>query len=234
MGRVLALKTEWGISKPWLGESPVPVKELSFMEVIKHGFPQRNMDKDLRRWKARNLQNLFRGWYRIILARNLGIPHFYTQWCLASISPDGQRKDYGLVSMRVVTTVGAGFVVDAFIGSTVMSNLRFHGLGSGFTVESAGDTALSSEASSAYTPSGTRATGTATEGDSAVIFRTVANTTLTTTVTVSELGLFSQASTSTGSPVGGILFDRGLVSPETFFAQAIVQTDARVTVATGT
>ena len=224
MGRVVAFRNEVQLlQKPWMEESPVPVRTLSFMEVIKYGFPGRYMDKDMRRWKARNINNLFRGLYRITLAKSLHLPVVYGQWCKAIIAPDGHRREYGLVSLRVFTRTGAAFAVDAFQGLVSLSSMRYHGLGSGFTVESIDDTALESEISSAYNPTGNRATGTLAEIDCPTTFRSVANTTVTSTVEVSEVGLFSQASTT-----GGVMLDRAVITSEVLFSNFVHQTDFRL------
>ena len=95
------------IPKPPIISTVVPSRGLSLAEVVHYGFPRVKMDRDLSRWKMRNLPNLLRGAWRIFTAKKIGIPHFYGQLCLLTIAPDGHRKDYGLVSIRLVTTTGA-------------------------------------------------------------------------------------------------------------------------------
>lgn len=233
MGRVLALRSEFIVTQSPQIQTFVPPRDLSFLDIVQYGFPNSRMDKEMRRWKMRNLRNLFRGLSRMTIAKSLKIPFLQGQWCLCTISPDGQIRDYGLVSLRMITTTGAGYVVDAFQGLQTISNMRYHGVGTGSGAESASDTGLT-EAASSYNPSFTRATGTLTEGVSATIFRTVGNITLSATVTIGEVGLFSQASTTTGTPTGGYMLDRGVVSSETVFANFVIQSDYRLTVATGT
>ena len=212
----------------------VPPRSLSLAEVIHYGFPRMGIDRDLRKWKMRNLPNLLRGLWRISTAKKLGIPHLYGQLCLSIIAPDGHRKDYGLVSLRVITTVGAAFVVDSFQGIQSLSSMRYHGVGGTSTVELASNTALGSEFGSAYSPANTRPTGSQAEGDSSVVYRTIGLISVTDTVTIAEHGLFSQASTVSGTPTGGILFDRSALASETIFTGFILQADYRLVVATGT
>lgn len=108
----------------------------------------------------------------------------------------------GLASFRVVTTVGVGYIVDAWQNSVELENMKFHGLGTGSTAEASGDTALVTELTTEYTGD-VRATGTTTEGASANIFRTVGTNTLDGTpgAALREHGIFS-ASTA------GVLMDR--------------------------
>jgi hypothetical protein len=116
-------------------------------------------------------------------------------------------EDHGLVSARVVTTAGVGFIVDAFQNSTEIENMKFHGIGTGTTAEAVGDTALVTELTTQYNPDNTRATGTTTEA-AANIYQTVATNTLDSgTPAVTEHGVLSQAATG-----GGVLLDRSVFS----------------------
>jgi hypothetical protein len=120
----------------------------------------------------------------------------------------GRREDYGIVSQRVITDAGVAFLVDAWQNLVELENLRYHGIGTGATAESASQTALVTELTTQYNPDNTRATGTLTEGASANIFRSVGTNTLDSgTPAVTEHGLFSQAATG-----GGTLWDRSVFS----------------------
>lgn len=113
-------------------------------------------------------------------------------------------EDYGIVSRRVVTTVGVGYIVDAFQNLVELENMKYHGLGTGGTAEAAGDTALVTELTTEYVGN-TRATGTTTE-TSATVYSTVGTVTLDSgTPAVTEHGVFSAAS-------AGVLLDRSLFS----------------------
>lgn len=152
----------------------------------------------------------------------------WTPECLHAMLAIAQVKDYGLLSLRVVTTAGVNFIVDGFQGIANISLMRFHGIGTGTNAESTGDTALQTESTTALTPASTRATGTLTEGASANIFRTVGSNVVNTTVSATEHGIFTQAATG-----GGTLLDRsvfsavGLVNGNTF------QTTYELTIAAG-
>lgn len=145
---------------------------------------------------------------------------FNGQWtpeCQAAMSEIARVYDYGLASLRVVTTAGVNFLTDAWQGTQNLSTLRYHGIGTGTNAESTGDIALQTELTTQITPASTRATGTLTEGASANIFRTVGSNVVNTSVTVAEHGIFNQAATG-----GGTLWDRsqfagvGLVNGNTF------------------
>ena len=116
-------------------------------------------------------------------------------------------EDYGWAGWRLVTTVGVNFIVDAFQNSTEVENFKFHGIGTGSTAESSGDTTLVTELTTEYNPDSTRATGSLTEGASANIFRTVGTNTLDGTpgAALREHGIFSAAT-------GGTLLDRTVYS----------------------
>lgn len=131
------------------------------------------------------------------------------------IKADGTVVDYGMVGCHTVTTVGKGFIVDAWQNSVELENMKYHGIGTGTTGAAAGDTALETESTTAYNPDNTRATGSTTEA-SATVFRTVGTNTVDASVAVTEWGLLSQAATG-----GGVLFDR-----QTFAAVNLVSGDS--------
>lgn len=119
----------------------------------------------------------------------------------------GHVLDFGVVSSRVVTTAGVGFLVDAWQNLTELENLKYHGVGTGTNAEASGDTTLQTESTTALNPDSTRATGSTTEGASANIFRTVGTVTFDAGAAITEHGIFSQAATG-----GGTLWDRSVFS----------------------
>lgn len=125
---------------------------------------------------------------------------------LSHIDLSGQVTDLGLVSCRVVTTTGVGFIVDAFQNLTELENMKYHGLGTGTTAEASSQTALVTELTTQYSTSSTRPTGTTGEksGDSTT-YETTATITVSASVAATEHGLFSQAATG-----GGVMMDRSL------------------------
>lgn len=115
-------------------------------------------------------------------------------------------EDYGVVSRKVVTTAGVGFLVDAFQNTTELENMEFHGIGTGTTAEAAGDTALVTELTTEYNPDNTRVTGTNAEGASANIYQTVGTNELDSgTPAITEHGIFSNATVGSG-----VLWDRSV------------------------
>lgn len=189
-------------------QTATPGRVLSFFEVVKHGFPRPGLPAGVAAWRFRNLPNLFRGLFRITLAKLMRIPHFYGQVSLVKII-NGRAVDLGLASLRVVTTAGVGYIVDSFQGTVEPENMRYHGFGTGTTAEAVGDTALVTELTTQYAADNTRPTGSQTEGASANIFRTVATLAPDTggTIAITEHGIFSQAATG-----GGVLLDRSVFS----------------------
>jgi hypothetical protein len=127
----------------------------------------------------------------------------------------GQVLDYGVLSRRVVTTVGVGYVVDAFQNLVELENMRYHGFGTGVAAEAVGDTALGTELTTQYAVDNTRPTGTTTEGASGNIYRTVATLSPDTggTIAVTEHGVFSATS-------AGVLLDRSVFAAVNLVAGA--------------
>jgi hypothetical protein len=189
------------------GLSAYPAKELSLGEIAHYGLPRKGLDDRVNTWRAANFRNLLRGARRAVMARALRLSNFYGSLYLTKIAADGEAIEYGLASMRVVTTAGVNFLVDALQGTVEPELLRYHGIGTGGTAESITDTALVAESTTALNPDSTRATGTQTEGASANIFRTVGTLTADNTIACTEHGIFSTSGTGTGT-----LLDRSLFS----------------------
>lgn len=116
----------------------------------------------------------------------------------------GVWTDYGVLSYKVVTNAGVGFIVDAFQNLTELENMNFHGCGTGTTAEAVGDTALVTESTTILNPDSTRATGTRSE-PAANQLRTTGTPSFDGSGAITEHGLFSQAATG-----GGVLFDRSV------------------------
>jgi hypothetical protein len=129
-------------------------------------------------------------------------------WAVRIDGLTGHREDFGIVSRKVVTDTGVGFIVDAFQNSVELENMKYHGIGTGTTAEAASQTALVTELTTEYNPNSTRATGTTTEGASANIFRTVGTNTIDSgTPAITEHAVLSQAATG-----GGVMLDRSVFS----------------------
>ena len=202
-GRVETPEGLWTAQPP---PAPETARKLSVADVIGLGLPRAGLPEVVNRWRRANLPNLWRGAWRVALARRLGLPHFYGSLYLRKLCADGRVIDFGLASMRVVTDNGAGFIVDAFQNLTELENMKFHGIGTGSNAEAVGDTALQTELTTQYNPDNTRATGTLEEA-SAKVFRTVGTNTPDSghPISLREHGILSQAATG-----GGVLLDRSV------------------------
>jgi hypothetical protein len=184
-----------------------PARELSVPDIRRLGLPRPGLPGEVNRWRAANTRNLWRGVRRVLTARALNLATMYGTLYLTRITAGGDRVDYGLASMRVVTTTGVGYIVDAFQNIVEAESMKFHGIGTGAVAEASGDTALGTELTTAYNPDSTRATGSLTEGASGNIFRTVGTNTVDATAAITEHGILSQAATG-----GGVLLDRSVFS----------------------
>lgn len=175
--------------------------------LVLSGLPWFGLSREVLVWRLKNLPNLWRGAWRALFAALFGVPVVYGVLHLRVTRVTGEIVDYGLASLRVVTTVGANYLVDALQNIVEPELLKFHGIGTGGTAEAVGDTTLVTELTTQYNPDNTRATGSLTEGASANIFRTVGTNTVDSAVAITEHGIFTQAATG-----GGTLLDRSLFS----------------------
>lgn len=184
-----------------------PGRELSFREIVEHGYPHRDQPAHIREWKQRNLKHLAPAVARFVparaVARKAGLPYLWSQLFLRKIHRDGTIDNLGLAGIKVVTTVGAGFIVDAFQNTVELETMKYHGVGETNTAEDASDTDLVAELTTEYTTNSTRATGTTTEGASANIYETVATNSFDAAVALVEHGIFSDAAVGSG-----VLLDR--------------------------
>jgi hypothetical protein len=203
----LAIIRRSGARIPVVEPTAWPMRPVSVTDVLEYGTPQKGLSREVNDWRLRNLRHLWRGIRRVGLARTLRLPTMYGQLWLTVIRSDGAIVDLGLASLRVVTTAGVNFLVDAMQGTVEPEILKYHGIGTGNTAEAAADTALVTESTTALNPDNTRATGSLTEGASANIFRTVGTLTADATIAAVEHGIFSQAATG-----GGTLLDRSVFS----------------------
>lgn len=134
---------------------------------------------------------------------------------------------YGVLSRRVVTTAGVGFLVDAAQNLTEFEAMKYHGIGTGTTAEAAGDSALVTELTTQYNPDSTRATGTTTEA-AANIYQTVGTNTVDASVAITEHGVLSSATVG-----AGVLLDRSVFSALNLVSGDSLQTDYRLTLSSG-
>lgn len=175
-----------------------------------HGLPQPGLDPEVNEWRQANLLNLWRGAWRVkaqqAASRVTHCPAAFGSLWGRVIRGDGRVLDLGLMSMRVVTDAGVGFIVDAFQNLTELENMKYHGFGTGSTAEAAGQTALVTELTTQYNPDSTRPTGSTTEA-AANTYRTVATLSPDSggTIAVTEHGVFSATS-------AGVMLDRSVFS----------------------
>jgi hypothetical protein len=145
-------------------------------------------------WK--NLRHRIRGWKAELYHRlGLGV---VAELQVRVIRKDGTVEDLGVVSRRVVTNNGVGFLTDAFQNLVEIENMNWHDCGTGVGAENQTDTGLG-------TPfGGSRVSGTQSEPSSNQ-YRTTATIPFTSTLAITEHGIFSASS-------GGTLWDRSVFS----------------------
>ena len=141
----------------------------------------------------------------------------------------GVWVDYGIVGRKVVTRIGAELICDAFQGiSAVISDFRYHALGTESTAEDVSDTTLADEWTDAYLSDGSRAEGTQTEQSaSPQVYETVATNTADEASGADEHGILNQEGT------GGSLLDRTVFSVINLSASDAIQSTYRLTIQAG-
>lgn len=164
------------------------------------------------RWRLRNTLRwtFIWGWLITHLARAFSrITGVITITSELSIRVRKGREwiDYGVVSYLLVTDAGVAFLVDDWdANGQDITTMNYHGCGTGSTAESAGDTALVTESTTALDPNSTRATGTRSQ-PTANQYRTTGTLTFDGSAAIVEHGLLSQQATG-----GGTLWDRSVFS----------------------
>lgn len=148
-------------------------------------------------WKLSNFHNVLKGLWKFELAKLLGIPTFMGTLRMRLFDANGHlKRDYGLVSTRVVTTAFVNEMVDQLQAEdSTWGDFKYHDSGIGTTGAAVGDTDIET------TDGQARSEGTQTEGASANIYRTVGTISYDDSYAITEHGVFN-ASTS------GELLDR--------------------------
>jgi hypothetical protein len=197
------------------------------------GMDDRALPDEVRLYRKRNQMHLVRGLTNLVIASELRIPTFFGAlglrvtrgfaatfphlvtplnkgWVTLDDYEWGQlglpSLDFGIVSMRVVTTAGVNHIRDSFRNTVELELMNYHGIGTGNTAEAIGDTALVTESTTALNPDSTRGTGTQSANGNGV-YRTIGTLTADGSIAAVEHGIFSQAATG-----GGVLLDRSVFS----------------------
>jgi hypothetical protein len=143
-----------------------------------------------------------------IFHRITGLPVGTTKLRVVHIAGDGTKTNYGIVGRRLITTAFVEFLVDNLQAETTeWGDFKYHDSGVGVTGAAIGDTDIET------TDGEARATGTQTE-NGAGVYQSVGTITYTSTLAITEHGLFSKAT-------GTTLMDR-----HTFAAINVVNTDS--------
>lgn len=195
--------------------SVVP-RNYSVADITSDVLPNRSQSPEVRAYKTKNLPNTLRGLRKIRLADRKNISTMIGILELLVIRRDGSELNLGIVSTRVVTTAGVNFIRDAFLNSTELENMKYHGFGTGTTNEATSDTTLVTELTTEYASDNTRPTGSQVSGGTGA-YQTVATLSPDSggTLAITEHGIFSQAANS-----GGTLLDRSKFAAVNLVASA--------------
>lgn len=185
-------------------------------------------------WHLRNrtrwtfITGLLFNWLAKQFSALTGIPTITSELSLRLFRANGEVVDFGVVSRRVVTDAGVAFLVDDWDNNgTDLTNLNYHGMGTGTNAENVSDTALQTESTTALNPDSTRATGTRSQ-PAANQYRTTGTLTFDASAAITEHGIFSQAATG-----GGTLWDRSVFSAINVVSGDSIQAQYTCTVSSG-
>jgi len=143
-------------------------------------------------WRLRNLRYMVPGLWRVGIMRLFGLSGVIGKLSVRLMRGDGSVVDYGVVSLRVVTTAFVNFLVDQLQTETSeFGDLKYHDSGIGTTAAAVGDTDIET------TDGESRATGTQTEGDSTYEYRSVGTISYTSTKAITEHGIFTNSAGGT-------------------------------------
>lgn len=168
------------------------------INVLRHGLPRPGLATDVNIWRLQNLPNLWRGLWRVWLAELLGIATRYGAVFLRKQDGvSGRWTEYGLASLRVVTTTGVNYLAACMDNTSEPELFKFHGFGTGTTAEAVGDSALVTEETTQYNPDSTRPTGS--QAHATNTYTTIGTYTPDSggTRAVTEHGVFSASSAGT-------------------------------------
>lgn len=124
------------------------------------------------------------------LARKVGLPAGITEVHAMLHRADGTEVDLGVLSRLMVTTAGVNYLASTFTGTGSTPVINWHASGTGVTAAALGDTALQTDSGVA------RVSGTQTN-PSANLYRSVATMSYTSTLAITEFGLFTAVTTGT-------------------------------------
>lgn len=156
-------------------------------------------------WKLRNILRLSFLWGALcywlarVFTRLTGIPTMVGRLSARLVRANGQVINYGVVSYRLVTDASVAYLVDMWDAATAIA-LNYHASGTGTTAKNVNQTALVTE-STGITD---RATGTKSQ-PSANVLQSQATQSFTNSGAITEHGLYSVVTESTGT-----LWDRSL------------------------
>jgi hypothetical protein len=189
-----------------------PTGDLGFV-IFRKGGVVENARRAPWRWRLKNallpghLRAAFGAWAAPKLAKVLGFTALTADLRLVHKQADGTVTDYGIVSRRVITDTGVAFLVDDWDNDAQnITNMNYHGCGTGTNAENATDSALQTESTTILNPDNTRATGTKSQ-PTAPQLRSAGTVTFDGAGAITEHGLFNQAATG-----GGVLWDRSVFS----------------------
>lgn len=176
------------------------------VSTVRDAILARNTDsRASRQFHKLNAENYERSLHDMNEFQNGRLP-FLGQLFMTKFDTDGHATDLGLVSCRVVTNAGVQFIVDAFQGLTALTDMKYHGVGTGTTAEAATQTALVTELTTQYSTSNTRPTGTTGEqSGQSNTYETTATIAVSSAVAITEHAIFSRAATG-----GGVMLDRSV------------------------
>lgn len=116
--------------------------------------------------------------------------------------PKADHFTAGAFGPNLIVNTGEGYLVDAWQNLVPLTNMRYHGVGTGTNAAAETDADLQIASTTALNPDSVRATGSIGEASQSV-FRTAGTLTFDAITAVTEWGLFSQQAIP-----GGVMWSR--------------------------
>ena len=151
-------------------------------------------------YRLRNLVKMIKPLAQIGITKAIGAPIFYGALFAEKRKFDGTFEDYGLISLKLVTTSGVQTVTDHMANTTtdVLNEFSWHAIGTGTVNPGASDTTLGAEVENRVEDTTSRIS--TSSGDD-YRYSTSAEVTATAARAITEHGLLSASA-------AGVLFDR--------------------------
>jgi hypothetical protein len=186
-------------------------RPLTLDDITAHAAPRKGLHPEVNAWRSRNGRRVLTSFVKARSAARfgnlMGLTSIVDSLFLAKFTADGDVLPLGIAAVDLLTTSGANYMRDGFVGTTEPENARYHALGTGTTAPAIGDTAMGTEWSTSEYTSSVRANATYTAPQSLRAQSIATNTKANAgTSAVTEYGILSSATPAAGTLLARFTF----------------------------